>query len=454
MVTTPTRPAAGKARRSPSRPTVRRNKPPAGVGNEGNGSTGQGPGKPAGEGSTPKTGPARLWAFLEGSGASSAGSGYYLIIGATLALTAIGLMMVLSASAVEAIASGKSPYDYLVKQAIYAAVGLVLMLVLSRMSISFLKRLAWPALGLGLVLLLLVFSPLGVAVGGNRNWIAVGSLSAQPSEAAKLALALWMATVLARKGRLIRRWQHVVIPVIPVALLVIGLVILGHDLGTALILMMIVAAALFFAGAPSRMFVIAAVIGVLSAGLLTVTSAHRMERVANWLRGVCPVGEAGCYQSTNGLYALASGGWTGVGLGQGQQKWSWIPEAHNDFIFAIIGEELGLAGTLLVVALFGIIAVAIVRIITRHQDPFVRILSGSIMVWIIGQAFVNIGMVTGLLPVIGIPLPFISYGGSALVFTLAGIGVILAFARRVPATDAATTEDTTADTLAKADTEP
>lgn len=447
MVTTPTRPATGKARRPPSRPTVRRSRT-AGV-DAGKNGVPAATGKPGTASGPPaKSGPARLWAFLEGSGTTSSGSGYYLIIGATLALTAIGLMMVLSASAVEAIASGKSPYDYLTKQAIYAGVGLVLMLTLSRMSIRFLKRLAWPALGVGLVLLLLVFSPLGYGSGGNRNWIAVGSFSAQPSEAAKLALALWMATVLTRKGRLIHRWQHVVIPVIPVALLVIGLVILGHDLGTALVLMMIVAAALFFAGAPAKMFVMAAGVGILAAGALTVTSAHRMERVANWLRGVCPVGEAGCYQSTNGLYALASGGWTGVGLGQGQQKWSWIPEAHNDFIFAIIGEELGLAGTLLVVALFGILAVAIVRIITRHQDPFVRILSGSIMVWIIGQAFVNIGMVTGLLPVIGIPLPFISYGGSALVFTLAGIGVILAFARKIPTTadteptsDAETTVD-------------
>lgn len=428
MVTTPARPATGKASgRAPAKPTIRRSPVR----------------KPRQTEAVARVEPdqqeqarpgrfSRLWTFLDGSDRQTSGSSYYMIVGATLALTAIGLMMVLSASAVESIASGVSPYALLTKQAIYAGVGLVMMFLLSRFSIKGLKRLAWPALGLGFVLLLLVFSPLGIAVGGNRNWIGVGQLTAQPSEAAKLALALWMATVLARKANLIHRWQHVVIPVVPVAILAIGLVILGRDLGTAVILMLIVAAALFFAGAPARMFVIATIAGLGAAFLLTVTSAHRMERVANWLRGVCPVGEAGCYQSTNGLYALASGGWTGVGLGQGQQKWSWIPEAHNDFIFAIIGEELGLVGTLVVVALFGILAVAIVRVVMRHTDPFVRILSGSIMVWIIGQSFVNIGMVTGLLPVIGVPLPFISYGGSALVFSLAGIGVILAFARKTP----------------------
>ncbi len=436
MVTTPTRPAAGKAAgRTPAKPSIRRS--PDGS-RQKTAASRPVPGNEADRSSNDRDNTlpgklSRMWIFLEGSDRKASGSSYYLIVGATLALTAIGLMMVLSASSVESIASGLSPYALLIKQAIYAAVGLVMMFVLSRISIRGLKRMAWPALGLSFVLLLLVFSPLGYGVGGNRNWIGVGQFSAQPSEAAKLALALWMATVLARKAKLIHRWKHVVIPVVPVAVLAIFLVILGRDLGTALIIMLIVAAALFFAGAPGKMFVIAALTGAGAALILTLTSAHRMERVANWLRGVCPIGEAGCYQSTNGLYALASGGWTGVGLGQGQQKWSWIPEAHNDFIFAIIGEELGLVGTLVVVALFGILAVAIVRVILRHDDPFVRILSGSIMVWIIGQAFVNIGMVTGLLPVIGVPLPFISYGGSALVFALAGIGVILAFARKTPA---------------------
>lgn len=443
MATTGTRPSAGPAR-SPRKPSVRRPTHPAGSAGTNTGtaqalpaqqtettpSEERKPTRNGGRGPLRRLG--RLWSAVEGSNGRSSGSSYYLIVGATLALTAIGLMMVLSASAVESIANGFSPYSKLRQQAIYAVAGLVLMFILSRLSIRTLKLLAWPALGLGFALLLLVFSPLGVAVGGNRNWIEIGPLSGQPSEAAKLALALWMATVLARKAKLLHRWQHVLVPVVPVAAMAIVLVLLGHDLGTALILMLVVAAALFFAGAPLRMFAFALLAAIGAATLMTVNSANRMGRVQSWLRGECPPIEPGCYQSTNGVRALASGGWTGAGLGQSQQKWSWIPEAHNDFIFAIIGEELGLLGTLVVVTLFGILAVATVRVIMRHTDPFVRILSGSILAWIIGQAFVNIGMVTGLLPVIGVPLPFISYGGSALIFVLGGIGLILAFARKSP----------------------
>lgn len=371
----------------------------------------------------------RFWAVIEGSSSSSSGSSYYMILGSTLALTAIGLMMVLSSSAVEAISEETSSYALFLKQGTWAAIGLVLMFVFSRLSIRFYKRMAWPGLGIALVLLLLVFSPLGIEVYGNRNWIGVGGFTAQPSEAAKLALSVWMAAVLARKGPLIRNWKHAAIPVLPVALGVVGLIMLGRDLGTSLIVMMIVAAALFFAGAPMRMFTAAGIFAVAAAAVLAATSSNRMDRISSWLGQNCDNGQDLCLQSQNGLYALASGGWFGVGLGQSRQKWNWIPEAHNDFIFAIIGEELGLLGTTVIVALFGIFAVALVRVVLRHNDVFVRILSGTVMVWLLGQAFVNIAVVTGLLPVIGVPLPFISYGGSALTFALAGVGVVLSFAR-------------------------
>jgi cell division protein FtsW len=165
---------------------------------------------------------------------------------------------------------------------------------------------------------------------------------------------------------------------------------------------------------------------------MVATSSNRGGRISAWLGLNCDDGADLCLQSDNGLFAMASGGWFGVGIGQSRQKWNWIPEAHNDFIFAIIGEEFGLIGTLVVVLLFGILAVATIRVALRYTDPFVRILMGSILVWLIGQAFVNIGMVTGLLPVIGVPLPFISYGGSALTFTLAAVGVLLSFARKTP----------------------
>ncbi len=386
---------------------------------------------------------ARMWRFLEGSDRQTSGSSYYMILGATLALTAIGLMMVLSASSVESIAeaaaegaqvdSGTTAFDLFIKQGTWAVGGIILMFILSRFGPRMYKALAWPGLGLAVVLLLLVLI-IGQEINGNRNWIQVGGFTMQPSEPAKLALALWCATVLERKQRLLRSWKHALVPVlVPFGALVIGLVMLGGDLGTAIILSMILAAALFFAGAPLKMFTIAGVTGVaLSFGAVLLNST-RSTRIQAWLRLNCDSASDPCFQSNQGIFALASGGWWGVGIGQSRQKWSWIPEAHNDFIFAIIGEEFGLIGTLVVITLLGILAVATLRVARRYTDPFVRVLMGSILVWLIGQAFVNIGMVTGLLPVIGVPLPFISYGGSALTFTLAAVGVLLAFARRMPA---------------------
>lgn len=359
------------------------------------------------------------------------GASYYWIIGTTVALTCIGLMTVLSASAAESISDGKDPYSLFIKESIFAGVGLVLMMALSFTRPAFLKKMAWPALGLSVLLLMLVvFTPLGVEVGGNKNWLNLGStLTFQPSEAAKLALALWMGMILARKGVLVRNWRHTVIPVVPVGLVVVGLVLWGHDLGTAVIVMSVLGAGLFFGGGSKRVMIVAVAAGLVAAVLLAAFNPNRIARLSGWM-GECTNGL--CDQAQNGLYALASGGWWGVGLGQSRQKWSWIPEAHNDFIFAILGEELGLFGTLIIIALYGVLAFAIFRVIMKRDDTFARVVCGSILTWIIGQAFVNIAMVTGMLPVIGVPLPLISYGGSALVLVLAAIGVVLSFARVKP----------------------
>lgn len=383
----------------------------------------------------------RMWRFLEGSDRQTSGSSYYMILGATLALTAIGLMMVLSASSVESIANAASTveptdegaivFDFFFKQSMYAVLGVVLMLVLSRLGPRVFKFLAWPGLGVAIVLLVLVLL-IGENINGNQNWIRIGNQSLQPSEPAKLALALWCATVLERKRGLIRDWKHALVPVAPLGGIILLLVMLGGDLGTAIILGMIIAAALFFAGAPMKMFTVVGLLGIAGAFGAILLNSTRSTRIQAWLRLNCDSATDPCFQTNQGLFALASGGWWGVGIGQSRQKWNWIPEAHNDFIFAIIGEEFGFIGTLVVITLFGILAVATLRVARRYTDPFVRILMGSILVWLIGQAFVNIGMVTGVLPVIGVPLPFISYGGSALTFTLAAVGVLLAFARRMP----------------------
>lgn len=371
----------------------------------------------------------KFWSALEGTGTSRNGSTYYLILGSTLALTAIGIMMVLSASSVESIAAGKSPYGDAMKQGIFAALGIFLMFVLSRVNVVWLKRLAWLGIGVALVLLVLV-QLVGDDINGNRNWINLGGFTFQPSEASKLALALWMATVLARKGRLLRQWKHVAVPVVPMAAIIIGLVLWGNDLGTAMIIMMLAAAALFFAGVPLYFFGIAGLVAAAGTAAMAMASPNRMCRITSWWSGEsCAGGMDVNYQATNGLYGLASGGWFGVGLGQSRLKYNWIPEAHNDFIFAIIGEELGLVGTVVVLILFAILGAAIYRVVVAQEDMFHRVLAGTIMVWLLGQATVNMSVVTGLMPVIGVPLPFISYGGSALLMSLCAIGVVLSLAR-------------------------
>ena len=377
----------------------------------------------------------RLLIWLEGSEHDATGGAYYWILGTTLALTAIGLMMVLSASSVESIAAaageplGASTFDLFVNQSIFAAVGIAAMLGLSRIPPSWYPAIGWIAMVVAAGLLVAVLL-VGEEVNGNKNWIRIGPIQGQPSEAAKLAMAIWFAAVLSRKGRLINQPKHAFVPVVPGGGVLILLVVLGKDLGTVIIMGLIMLAALFFAGAPLRLLGLMSALGAGAGLLLSVFSGNRSSRISAWLKLDCSGGL--CDQANAGMYALASGGWWGVGIGQSRQKWNWIPEAHNDFIFAIIGEEFGLLGTLVIIGLFAALALATIRVMVRHTAPFARIACGSILVWIVGQAFVNIAMVTGLAPVIGIPLPFISYGGSSLLFTLAAVGVLLSFARKIP----------------------
>ncbi|KUM40664.1 putative lipid II flippase FtsW [Arthrobacter sp. EpRS71] len=372
-----------------------------------------------------------FWESLEGKSKAPNSSTYYLILGCALALTAIGIMMVLSASSVEAISEGKSPYADALKQALFGVVGLIAMYVISRTNVNWMKKLSWWALGAVIVLLALV-QVMGNSVNGNKNWIDIGGITLQPSEMAKLILCVWIAAVLARKQKLLHRWMHVIIPVVPGAGLVIALVMLGNDLGTVIVIAAITAAGLYFAGVPGRMLAIAGAVGALGAVLGTISSQNRICRITSWLGTAstqCTEQFDFDFQSTNGMYGLAQGSWTGLGLGQSRQKYNWLPEAHNDFIFAIIGEELGLVGTIVVLVLFAILGIAIFRVVVRQTDPFQRTLAGGIMVWLLGQASMNMAVVTQLLPVVGVPLPFISYGGSALIMSLCGVGVVLSLAR-------------------------
>ncbi|WP_243740664.1 putative lipid II flippase FtsW [Streptomyces sp. 8K308] len=362
---------------------------------------------------------------------------YYVVFGTGLLLTLLGLVMVFSASQIQALRWDLPATFYFRKQLLAAALGAVLMLIASRISVRLLRALTYPFLAGSVILLVLVQVPgVGVSVNGNTNWIAVGgSFQLQPSELAKLALVLWGADLLARKGelRLLTQWRHLLIPLLPGALLVSGLVMVGGDMGTVVILVAVVFALLWLSGAPVRLFGGAfAVVAVLGA-VFIANSPHRMDRIT-----CLGAGDAErCQQAVHGIYALASGGWFGSGLGASVEKWGELPEPHTDFIFAITGEELGLAGTLSVLGLFAALGYAGIRVAGRTEDVFVRYAAGGVTAWLMVQTVINIGAVLGLLPIAGVPLPLFSYGGSALLPTMFAVGLLIAFARSEPAARAA-----------------
>jgi len=357
---------------------------------------------------------------------------YYLLLSATAMLVIIGLAMVLSASSVTSYRDTNSSYTIFLTQLQFAVAGIFGAFVANRLPLSVWKKISVPMLAVAIFLQALVFVPgLGVSRNGNRNWIHIAGQQIQPSEFAKLALVLFGASVLTKKRRLLGKLLHVAVPLVfPAGGLLLLLVLAGGDLGTGLVLLAIIAGMLFVAGVPARMFLLA---GVISAGLaaaMALNSTNRMGRIQTWLGGCTDPNK--CFQTIHGQYALADGGWWGVGLGASREKWSWLPAAHNDFIFAIIGEELGLPGTLAIIALFGLLAFACYRLVLRCDDFFIRVATAGVMVWILTQAVINMGGVIGLLPVIGVPLPLVSSGGSALTATLFALGMLLSFARNEP----------------------
>ncbi|HEX6936932.1 MAG TPA: putative lipid II flippase FtsW [Actinomycetes bacterium] len=354
---------------------------------------------------------------------------YYLLLGASTLLLVLGVVMVFSASSVTAFAFLGSSMAIVSKQAMWVLIGLPLMWLASRLPVPAWRMVAYLGLATSLALLVLV-AVAGTEVNGNRNWLDFGGpFRIQPSELAKLSLILWGADLLARKERLLTQWKHLLVPVLPVGGGVIGLVLLGGDLGTAVILAAILGALLYVAGAPKRLFLGALVPAALFIAWMVNSHSYRMSRITDWLHPeqADPLGTG--LQALHGKFALASGGWWGVGLGGSKEKWGALPEAHTDFIFAIIGEELGLVGTLAVLGLIGAIGYSGLRIALAATDPFVRLAAAGVTAWLLVQALVNIGAVLGLLPIMGVPLPLVSYGGSALVPTMLGIGMLLSFAR-------------------------
>ncbi len=362
---------------------------------------------------------------------------YYMLLGASTLLLVIGLIMVTSASSVYAYRWEGDSYAIVKRQLMWVGLALPVAWGASRMPLKWIRVFSWLALVGSLVLLVLVQVPgLGVEVNGNRNWLALGPIRIQPSEVAKLSIVLWAASVYSRKERKLDQMQHLLLPVVPVVAVMTGLVLVGRDLGTAMVFFAVLMAVLWVVGFPWRWFAMAGVgVGALAL-VLAWTSPERMQRLTNFVDPMKDYHDTG-WQPAHGLYALATGRWFGQGIGDSTQKWGDLPEAHTDFIFAVLGEELGLVGTLLVVGLFLVIAFAAIRVAAHTHEPFIRYASFGIVAWLVGQMIINVGMVLALLPVIGIPLPLVSYGGSALVPSLVALGLLVGFARREPEAAAA-----------------
>ncbi len=360
---------------------------------------------------------------------------YHLLVAVTSVLVAFGLVMVLSASAIESLTLTKSgsPFSIFGRQLLFAGIGLIALLVASRLPVQAWRRLAVPIWVSSVVLQLLVFIPgLGVRVNGNQNWIRVGPVTLQPSELIKVGLLLVGALVMEAKRDRLGTVGHVVVPyLVPVVAASAGLVMVGGDMGTTVVIAAIVGAVLFVAGVPLRWFGFVGGTGLALAAAFIVAAPHRLQRFNVWLgRDTDPFGAA--RQPLHGRYALADGGWIGLGLGSSREKWQLLSEPHNDFIFAIIGEELGLPGTIAVLVLFVVLAYACVRLVMRTNSFFVAVASAGAMAWILGQAMVNIGSVIGVIPVVGVPLPLVSSGGSSLITVMMAIGMLISFARAEP----------------------
>lgn len=356
---------------------------------------------------------------------------FHLLLAICTLLVVIGLVMVLSASAVISLNQGSSAYTVFGKQVVFVLVGLVMFWFGVRIPLRQIRAMSPIALWVCVLMLVLVLTPLGSTINGTRSWFKFGPLSVQPVEFAKLALALWGAHMLVVKRGLLHQYRHLLVPVVPAALVMFALVMLQPDLGGTVTLGVVLIALLWFAGAQLRLFGALALGGVAGVVLLAVGTNYRLARVVSFLNpGEDDQGAA--YQANQALYALADGGLFGKGLGEGQSKWQYLPNVHNDFIFALIGEELGFVGCALVLGLFGMLAVVGMRVATRNIDPWIRMVAATLTVWLVAQAAINICYVVGLLPVTGITLPLISSGGTSVVTTMLVFGVLANCARHEP----------------------
>jgi cell division protein FtsW len=353
-----------------------------------------------------------------------------LLLAIVALLNVVGVVMVLSASSVASLTDYGSPWYFFLRQLLWTLFGIVAFVVGVRIDYRRWRRFVVPLVVVSGVLLAAVLLPgVGVYVAGSRRWIGTGLVRFQPTELAKLALLLYTADLVSRRAHEVDDWRRVVAPALLVAGAFAFLVMREPDLGSTIVLVLVVAAVLVAGGVRWRHLVALGLAGLGALLLLALAEPYRRTRLLTFLHPFDHAGNAG-YQVSQSLIALGSGGFTGVGLGAGRAKWNFLPNAHTDFIFAVIGEELGLLGCALVLSLFVALGVLGIRAASRAPDRFGALLAVGITMWIVGQAVINVGAVVGLLPVTGIPLPFVSFGGSALITTMLGAGVLTNVARQ------------------------
>jgi cell division protein FtsW len=357
---------------------------------------------------------------------------FHLVIAVAALLITLGLIMVLSASGVHSYDEDGSPWAIFAKQVLWTLIGLLAFYIALRTSVSFMRRMAFPAFIITIIMLVLVLIPgIGKEANGSRGWFVVAGFSMQPSELAKIAFAIWGAHILAARRMERASIREMLVPLVPGAFIALLLIVLQPDLGQTVSLGIILLGLLWYAGLPLRVFLSSLLAVVVAAAILAMSEGYRSDRVQSWLNPGADTQGSG-YQARQARYALANGGIFGDGLGQGTAKWNYLPNAHNDFIFAIIGEELGYVGAVGLLGLFGLFAYTGMRIARRSADPFLRLLTAATTLWVIGQAFINVGYVVGLLPVTGLQLPLISAGGTSTATTLFMLGIITNAARHEP----------------------
>jgi cell division protein FtsW len=363
--------------------------------------------------------------FARSSARVHSGQPAALIAMLSCLLVVVGLIIILSASSVTSFANYGSSFLFFKRQLLWAVAGMALFVLFCRLDYRRLKGFGYVLYPIALLLLVLTLVPgIGVTVGGGTRWIALGAFSFQPSEFAKLALLLLSADVFSRKQEsLLQRPSHMLLPMVPAMGLMAALVLRQPDLGTTLLLGAIGIGMLFLAGSPLRFLVPLGVAGATIATFAALSAPYRRERVLAFMDPWADPLRTG-YHTIQSLIALGSGGWLGVGLGASRQKWMYIPNAHTDFIFAILGEEMGAVGTVAVLGMFALLAYLGLKAARRAPDRFGMLLASGIVIWISVQTLVNIGAVTALLPVTGVPLPLLSFGGSSLVLSLTAMGIL------------------------------